>query len=117
APCAKSPTQSPMCPDFRLPRIAFEPHNDPSALAAGTSLHASFQTLREPVILRQVVSCEGCRVTRFSLGQTTDRDVSLLKTTVPIIRQLQDQRRVIGKSGDPLFMGVVDGAGASGQLL
>jgi transposase, IS5 family len=32
-------------------------------------------------------------------------------------RQLQDQRRVIGEPGDPLLMGIVDGAGASGQLL
>src|SRR5262249_61922467 len=32
-------------------------------------------------------------------------------------RQLQDQRRVIREPGDPLLMGIVDGAGASGQLL
>ena len=35
----------------------------------------------------------------------------------PIIRQLQDQRRVIGESGDPLLMGIANDAGASRQLL
>jgi hypothetical protein len=29
-------------------------------------------------------------------------------------RQLQDQRRVVGEPGDPLLVGIVNGAGASG---
>src|SRR5215831_10420832 len=32
-------------------------------------------------------------------------------------RELQDQRRVIGQPGNPIPMGIVDGAGASGQVL
>ena len=33
-----------------------------------------------------------------------------------LIRQLQDQKRVVGKTGYPLRMGIADGPGASGQL-
>ena len=33
-----------------------------------------------------------------------------------LCRELQDQRRVIGQPGNPLLMGIVDDAGASGQI-
>jgi len=59
----------------------------------------------------------GGRSMEFSTSQPAIRGVFPAEPAGLSCRQLQDQRRAIGEPGDPFLMGIVDRAGASGQLL